>query len=215
MENKTKIYEIGIVYMLKELQSGIYYIGWSGNFKKRKLNHKWDFFNDKNKDGSFYLPFYVKLRQIWKTISDCKDYILEEIWNIPKQELKKIENEYIEKNLQNELCFNKYKSYVEDQKKYYKEYNYNYRLLNKDKLNEYRLLNKDILNEYWRKYWLLNKELLNEKQRDKIFCQECNIHYNKWGKTQHMRTKKHITNVNKSITTINNNNCNVYITYNK
>ena len=86
-----------------------------------------------------------------------------------KQELLKLETEYIIKELNNPLCVNTYRAYVSGEQK--KEESKEYMESNKDyfkqKQREYYENNKDIISERSKKYREEHPELLSE-QRKKI-----------------------------------------------
>ena len=171
-----KIYFIGHVYQITEPESGTFYIGSSVNLKTRMIKHKSDFYNDKQ--DNYYKPFYVELRRLNKTISDCTKITLMEYDNITIKQLRGYENDFIKKYKNDELNFNKNRTQItkkeclERMKNYYEE-------------------NKNELIENMKKYFEENKEKINEWRKYKNICEICNGKYTNIHKSRHFQTKKH------------------------
>jgi hypothetical protein len=86
---------------------------------------------------------------------------------------------------------------------YYKQYYQD----NKEKMKQIR--EKDSYKEaikrfyeknpnYWDNYYSVNKDIINKRKReDKIKCEICNIEITKAHKSDHSRSKRHISNAEK------------------
>ena len=67
---------------------------------------------------------------------------------------------------------------------------------NKEQLKEYRIINREKTKERGKKYREKNREILKEKNKEKITC-VCGCIVRKDALARHMRTKKHLDNIEK------------------
>ena len=161
------------------------------NFKIMLIK-KYDVYREFIKDRKHLLS----KEQLWINKLKCINSIC--AFNpIPKKEYDK------QYRLNNKEKINKKeKEYRLNNKEYYKEY----RLNNKDKMKEYtkeyQITNKNKLKEYHKQYNENNKEKIKEQKkeyyennkekiRQKFNC-SCGGKYTRDGKSQHMKTKKHL-----------------------
>lgn len=112
------IHDEGVIYKIIEPESQIFYIGSSVDLYFRMANHKTKF-NNKNSDA-YYKPFYNKLRELNKKITNCIIENIEVFENISIRNLEKYENEYIKKYENDELNYNKNRA-IRTKKEYYIE----------------------------------------------------------------------------------------------
>ena len=139
---------------------------------------------------------------------DIQIILIEEINVKNKNELMKIENEHIQRELNNIMCLNTFRaavdqvSTIKNRKKYYEN-------------------NKEKINEHNRKYYDENKEYIQQYDRerrktderklymDETFNCECGSTYSRTSKSIHFNTKTHqnfVLNCQKSKSIIENTN---------
>ena len=169
------------------------YVGSTGNFKKRKADHKLACNNENH--GSYNYKIYQTIRENggwsnWKMIE------IGETENITKRDAEQIEEEY-RKELKADMNMCRSFTTPEERKEQVKGYNKEYRENNKEHSKEYqkeyRENNKDTNKEYQAKWYENNRGRLNEKHD----C-ECGSKFTTRGKSRHLKTKKHCEYINMS-----------------
>ena len=135
-----------------------------------------------------------------KDFINPKIYLIEKYPCSNKEELHSKEREYIDsfdcvnKQLPGQTRKEYYENNKEKIKEEFKAYNKEYYEKNKAKIikksREYKKDNKEELNKKAREYKKDNKEELNKKAREKMTC-KCGSIYNRSGKSQHLKSKKH------------------------
>jgi len=156
-------YDLGKIYKL-QCSDGRFYIGSTiNNLNTRLYHHKTA---SKNK----LTPLYSHIQSIgWENV----EIVLLENFNCRNRtELRRRENEIIEREKENQLCLNKNKAIVEqkDKETYTKEYHKSYNNNNKEYISaqrkEYRNNNKEAIREKAREYYQKNKERISIQQKE-------------------------------------------------
>ena len=157
------------------------YIGSTTNIKQRQWEHN---FNLKNNN----ILLYKKAREC--NISEFECILIEEVEVDSIADLRKIEQDYLNKyepNLNSQRAYRAYDDVKLDQKKFGKKY----RDKNKEIINEkgkiYYDKNKEIIKENKKIYRDKNKEIINKKRREKIPCSICNKLISRNGISQHIK----------------------------
>jgi hypothetical protein len=154
----SKIYEIGRIYCLRSYQTDDIYIGSTFNpLHKRFYKHKGHY--KLWKEGK---KNYITSCELIK-YDDCYIELIEEHYNLNKNQLEKIEGEHIRKN----KCVNK--------------------LIPCRTRKEYRLENRPDILKKKKEYYEKNKSQINKK----IEC-ECGGNYIHNHKARHLKTKLHL-----------------------
>ena len=146
------------------------YVGSTGNFKKRKADHKTVCNSENHRSYNYKIYQTIRENGGW---SNWKMIEIGERENITKRDAEQIEEEY-RKELKADM--NERRPFItpEEKKEHQNEYN-----------KEYRENNP----EYKAKWYENNRERLNEKHD----C-ECGSKYILSHKSRHLRTKKHCEN---------------------
>jgi len=179
MNNK---YNNSVIYIIKCKDETIKdcYIGSTINFKNRKKNHKSDCYNEKCK--SFNYKVYKFIRDNGGTDNFYFD-ILKNVNCNNKQELHKLEGEYIKlytPSLNSQAAHTLYyvnrkeydKKYYIDNKDYILKVHNKWKKNNKDKIKEHNKEYNKKNKEYRKEYYEKNKDTINEKRKIKMTC-EC------------------------------------------
>ena len=186
------------------------YVGSTINFTKRKGQHKQNCNNENDKNHNYYVYRFIRNNggfenwemieiEKYNAIDKAEQARRERYWlefykaslnkNIPSRPQLEYQKVYRDNNR------DKIKEYTENNKEHKKEYNEIYYDVNKDqilKTNEkYRKLNKELITNNNKNYREKNRELIREKDREKSFCNICNIIYSKSNMSQHKKSKKH------------------------
>ena len=206
----TKRYN-GKIYSIRSYQTDFIYIGstcetrLSARFCKHRADYKRFIENKYHYVSSFEIMMY----------SDAYIELIEEVEKKTKNELHKLEGEYIRQN----NCVNKkiegqtVKQYREANKGKISKKNKEYYIYNKDnikensreyyikhkvKLNEqhkeYYEINKDTINEQQKEYYNINKTTIKERQseqRGKKYTCDCGKSLNISSKLRHSKICKH------------------------
>ena len=197
---KDNRYEHGKIYKLIDNTTGMFYIGSTAlsRLDHRLRKHIERSKHDKYKNTKLYKQFtFDKLKS-----GEIKIIQLAEINVKNKRELEKLENEYIEKEINNVLCLNTHKSFLSYEDKVIRNFKYQ---------EKYREENKDILREKHKEYRKQNHEhylqydrerLKNEERRqynieksrkfrNKLYVCVCGSTFKMDAKSKHFKTKKH------------------------
>ena len=147
----------GKIYTIRSYETELIYVGstaekrLSARFSKHKASYKYYL-----KTGKKYMTACEILKY-----SDAYIELVIEVENCTKDELRKIEGQYIREM----KCINKRiegRTQDESRKQYYTE--------NKDKINEqkkeYRDTHKEQYNEYQKKYQIINKDKIKEQSKE-------------------------------------------------
>ena len=183
--------KIGRVYKIIHNQSDIVYVGSTFN----QLRHR--FYCHKTKGCSSSIGKYIeKYGKKNFTIMLIKEYQV-----CDRKHLKVWEQFWINKlnciNIYNAIPFLWRKEYQKTKDKEYYENN-------KDKKKEYREKHRENKKEIMKQYYKKNKEKIkkhNKEYREKnggqIFCEVCKCNTSKLNYNRHIKTKKHLDNLNK------------------
>ena len=96
-----------------------------------------------------------------------------------KEHLQEINKIYYSNNKDNILQYQK-EYYIENEKQI------------EERLKQYRIMNATVLNDKRKMYYKDNKSIINEKQKQLVYC-ECGNSFTVSNKSQHNKTKKHIS----------------------
>lgn len=165
----------GRIYKLTSPNTDMVYIGSTTETLNRRLNqHIYDW-EKKRKDNS---SIYILEK------GDYKIELIEEVQVDSIRDLRKLEQEYIDK-IPNTI--NKVRAYISEEEKI--EYN-------KTREKKYREKNKDKIIKHKQKYREKNKEIINKRNREiKEYCKACDCWVKGSGMIgRHERTPKHIRN---------------------
>ena len=189
------MYEHSKIYKLIDNTTGMFYIG---STARKRLNHR---FNEHKSHSVNYnqknYKLYTNFTHEKFCAGDIKLVLMEEVTVQNKDELHKIENGYIEKELGNPLCLNTRPSFVEGTKQ---EKRHQYYENNKESLRplyrEYREKNKEKVKEIKKRWEQENKEKVKEyKKRWEINnpydCECGKIHLSRKNKKQHEQSQYH------------------------
>ena len=164
MNTQSKMtYIEGSIYKITSDQTDDIYIGSTEEtLEIRLMNHKSDY--KRWLDGNHkYLTSYEILKY-----DDCKITLLESSDFVSKEDLRKLEGQYIRNN----KCVNiriegrSQKEYYQDNKKELNEYNKEYRDKNKEKIKEYKKEYYDKNKEQQKEYYQKNKEQIKEYKKE-------------------------------------------------
>ena len=199
--NKANIYKL----CCKDTEIKDIYVGSTCNFTRRKCCHKSDCNNEKSKHYNLYVYRFIREHGGW---SNWDMVLVEEVVCENKNQLHKIEREYIEKlgaTLNKQIPRRTEKEWYEVNKEYGKEYYENNKEKIKEYGKEYRENNKEHSKEYGKKYYENNKEKIKENRKEyyeknkehskeyrklKTFCL-CGKDINFSSKRRHIKSKKH------------------------
>ena len=173
-------YSHGKIYKLIDNTSGMFYIGHTAlkRLDQRLSLHyraSLDEKRNKTKVYQYFTPEKIKS-------GDVFIILIEEVSVANKRELEKIENEYIQKELNNILCLNTNSSYISKAEK---------QLKINERCAVYRNNNKEALHDKKKMYYLKYKENLYSK----VETCACGATYTHSHKTRHEKTKTHINNL--------------------
>lgn len=151
-------YKNGKIYKL-QINDGNFYIGSTKtDLRKRLYNHK------TYSKTSLEQNVYKHIGENWENV---KIILIENFPCNSRQELLKKENEYIQKEIKNDLCLNIRRSFRTEEEK--QEYNKEYHKVNKEKIyekkKEYTNKNKKKFIDYQKEYRESNKEKLKQKRK--------------------------------------------------
>jgi hypothetical protein len=176
-------YQNGKIYKLVNTEGTLTYIGSTcQTLAKRKANHHSNYKNWKNGKSRYTTSF-----KIFDDDEDgCQIILLEAFPCESKIELEMRERYYIETI----ECINKVRP-TRTIKEYFED--------NKDKIQvnnkQYREKNREKLREIQKKYREDNKNKIQEYKNEKHKC-ICGGKYTTSGKSQHLKSMKHINNIN-------------------
>ena len=173
--NKSMIYKL----CCKDINIKEIYIGATTNFTRRKHCHKSACNNENSNKYNYYVYRFIRDNGNWENWSMV---LVEEVSCENKNQLHKIEREYIEKlgaTLNSSIPNRTGKEYKEDNKEKIKEKNKEYNEKNKEKIKEWYEDNKEKLKE-------------NRKEYNKLrtICM-CGTDINFARKRTHLKSKKH------------------------
>lgn len=152
-------YKNGKIYKL-QINDGYFYIGSTATELRKRLSQ--------HKTSSKHHPERKIYKHIGGSWDNVKIILIEAIECNNKDELRKKEDEHIQKEVKNELCLNFLRSFVteEDAKKRKK----GYQEINKEKIKEYtkeyEKINKEKIRERKKKYRETNKEKIKEQKKE-------------------------------------------------
>lgn len=152
-------YKNGKIYKL-QINDGNFYIGSTASELRRRLcQHK--SLSKKHPETKVY-------KHIGGNWDNVKIILIETIECKNKDELRKKEDEYIQKELKNELCLNLNRSFVteEETKERKKEYNKVYDATNKEKIKERKKEYYEVNKEQMKEYREANKEKIKEQKKE-------------------------------------------------
>ena len=178
MQQKETIsnrYSHGKIYKLIDNTTGLFYYGSSAlkRLDQRYCFHKNMSKCENKKLNKLYSHFtYEKFCNV-----DIKIILIEEVDVSNKRELEKIENDYIQKELNNVLCLNTRSSFLTLEEK--NIYNI-----------KYRKKNKDAISEKNKQYFIQNPD----KRKQKYLC-DCGSETTLCHKRRHEQSKKHLNNI--------------------
>ena len=181
------------------------YVGHTTNFDKRKIQHKKNCMNEKEKGYNYKLYRMIRDNGGWEEFRMLEE---EKYPCNDKREAEKRENEVM-KELKSTMNTNKSYISVEELREHHKKY----REINKDRIRDYNGKNKEKLQIYRKEYYENNSErklkyqkeyihknkahiqeyqkAYREKNNEKIKC-ECGCEVNKTNLNRHQTSKKHI-----------------------
>ena len=181
----------GKIYAIRSYQTELIYVGstiekrLSARFSKHKSDYKMNLKGTKNYVTSYEIVKY----------DDCYIELIEEVSNYTKDEMRKLEGQYIrEMNCVNKRIegrtkheyYNNNKDKILDMRKeYYGENRDNIREFQK----EYRIINKDELNEQSKKIYQENRDKILERKSTKYLC-ECGKALSHGNKAKHKKVCK-------------------------
>jgi len=173
------------VYKLYHEDYPEFYIGSTKDLKERKYCHKSRCNNENSPKYNYKVYQYIRDHGGYNS---WNYEILEHIRNsINVYELRNVERKYIEQlkpslnsEIPNRTNKERYKQHYENNKERYKQHYEN---------------NKEAIKQQMKQYRENNRESLNQKAREKINC-VCGGKYNKSGKIQHMKSRKHQNFIN-------------------
>ena len=151
-------YKNGKIYKL-QINDGYFYIGSTASALRRRLcQHK--SLSKKHTERKIY-------KHIGGNWDNVKIILVEAIECKNKDELRKREDEYIQKELNNALCLNFLRSSVTEEE--IKERKKEYQEINKEKIKEYTKeyseINKQKISDRKKEYAKINKEKIREKKK--------------------------------------------------
>ena len=196
-QNTTKDsrYSHGKIYKLIDNTTGYFYIGHTSlkRLDQRFGYHKQDCKRECKKNMKIYQNFtHDKFCS-----GDIKIILIEEINVSNKNELQKIENDYIQREIGNILCLNTNMA-VHDPV-YKIKYNQKYAKQNADTIylqrKQYREDNQAQIAERKQALYKLNRDDILAKGREKTEC-ECGSRFNLSAKARHIMSTKHQNWVN-------------------
>ena len=207
------------VYNIRDkITKNVIYVGSTRDFEKRKKSHKADCSNIKG-NKHYNIPLYNFIRE---TSFDSYEFIPVKYLSLNNNlELRTEEQNEINKysNLLNdqdaipnmEKRKEKKKIYMEKNKEHISEHKKEKYQEHKEELKDYRDNNKELFRdrnkknydknrdyyiERQRLYRTENRDKMNEKKREKITC-ECGCVCNRSNKSEHLKSKKHLDNIEK------------------
>ena len=183
--NKSKIYKI-----ISNQEPFFYYIGSTISSLNIRLNrHK--------ADSKIHLN--VKKNQYFSSINwNVKITLIKDVNVSSVAELHAIENDYIKKHINDNLCLNTYHSTVNNEIRKHKsrEISKKYYIEDIDEMttnhNDYYLKTKKEKQEKYEN----NKQIINQKRSEKIVC-ECGITISKSYRSAHIKAQCHIDGLTK------------------
>ena len=152
----------------------VIYIGYTANFRQRKINHKFNILNPNSK--CYYLPIYNHIRE--KGGYDKYEFVVLEQ---SKDNIKFKEREYTDKYGLSNLLNMRGGDTGLSKENYHK--------------NRYEK-NKEKINEKQKEY----REKNREKLKEKFNCDICGGKFTRSGKSGHLKTNKHLSYINNSKT---------------
>tara|TARA_R110002153_G_scaffold149145_5_gene300584 strand:+ start:102 stop:770 length:669 start_codon:yes stop_codon:yes gene_type:complete len=208
--SKTIIYKI----CCKDINIKEIYVGSTCNFINRVYNHKSNCYNENTKKFNYKVYKFIRDNGGWANW----DMIMVAEANLEnKLQKEKLEREYYEElgaSLNGINPSRNIKEYYQDNKEKFKEYNKEYREDNKEELKEYHKeyyqdnkeeikekqkiysdSHKEEINERKKKYYKDKKEEIYEYKTKKFNCEICDGKYNNNNKSQHFKTKKHLSKI--------------------
>ena len=192
--NSENKYKNAKIYSIRcSIDDNLIYIGSTCQLLyKRWYDHK----IASTKEHYKNMQLYIKMNELRQ-----ENFYIELVINCPcenKEELNKIEGEYIRKlgTLNKRIEGRTDKDYKEDNKakiqEYYKQNQE--KILNHKKqyreANIEKFKNKDI------QYYNTNKDIINSKKSVSFTCNICNCSFRTGEKSRHLKTKKHMKNIN-------------------
>ena len=180
-------YQDAVIYTIKT-DTGLY-VGSTCDFAQRKRSHKFNCFNENEKDYNFKV--YQNIRE------NGGEYSIEIYKMFPcnsREELH-IEEEKIMKELNANL--NTKSAFMTEEQKinYKKEWKNN----NRDKLRnydkKYRMEQKEKYKQKDHEYYQKNKEKIQKRKAEKITC-ECGLDITRASISAHRKTKNHLNRMN-------------------
>ena len=165
------------IYKLINTVDDTFYIGSTTSTLSNRLywhrsNSKRDI--DKNR------KIYVHFRNIG--FENVRIVLIEEFNLKNKDQLRREEENYIEKYKHDPNCLNSKRAFLTDQEKH------EYSIM---KCRNYKSIHKDKISEYNKEYHKLNAEKINERKMTKLKC-ECGCEITKCSYAEHLRSKKHL-----------------------
>lgn len=203
------------------------YIGSTFNLKQRRRHHKSNCTAKTSPAYNYYVYQFIRDNGGW---DNWTMHVLEELDNLNKFELKKMERKYIEEHkpsLNKRVPLNFQTNDEWNKKEYDREYyNHNkqhalekmaiYRETHQDERKEYLKNNKEKFKQYDEQYRANNREKIRQRDREKyrtnrtqrVLCPNCNITITIARKSAHNKTKRHLENVEKANKSIQQENLN-------
>jgi hypothetical protein len=164
------------------------YVGSTSNFYSRKKSHKHLCYNETCKQYNYKIYQTIRANGGW---DEFKMIQIGTRDNITKREAEQIEEEY---RLELKSTMNTQRAFLSPEQR--KEKNKEHYQANKERISEKNKVNKERISEKNKEHYQANKEKFNEKGKEKIICEICNIEITRSSKSNHMRTQRHINNIN-------------------
>ena len=184
-----------IYHIRNKISKNVIYVGSTIDFKERKTRHKWNCNNITAREH--HKPVYALIRE---TSFDCYEIIPVTYLSLNNRQELVIEEQTEMDKHSNLLNVRGAVLDIEKRKEKKKIYVANYFVKNREKIckktREYNIINRDIIKERGKEYREKNKERINEYKKEKITC-ECGCVIIKNSLQRHMRTKKHLDNIEK------------------